>query len=106
MDITTGRAPPLHEQTNQCARSFGLISNPDLIRLYVFPTGGHQVVAGKQIEFKGVEVVTPTGHSLVKDLTFTITPGTNMLIVGPNGAGKSSIFRCLGSLWTVKQVGA
>ena len=58
------------------------------------------VVAGKQIEFNGVEVVTPTGHSLIKDLTFAITPGTNMLIVGPNGAGKSSIFRCIPA-WTL-----
>eukprot|EP00040_Diaphanoeca_grandis_P001018 m.17269 g.17269 ORF g.17269 m.17269 type:complete len:1248 (-) comp11415_c0_seq1:76-3819(-) len=60
------------------------------------------VVPGEHIEFKDVEVETPSGHSLVKNLNFKITPGSNLLITGPNGSGKSSIFRCLGSLWKVK----
>lgn len=55
------------------------------------------------IEFSGVDVVTPTGHTLVEDLSFTVEKGSNLIITGHNGAGKSSIFRCLGGLWHVKK---
>ncbi len=53
------------------------------------------------IAFDDVQVYTPTGHLLVKDLTFKIRSGTNMLLTGVNGSGKSSIFRCLGALWSI-----
>lgn len=62
---------------------------------------GSSVVEGQQIIFKDVEVVTPAGQILVKNLNFELTPCQNLLITGPNGAGKSSIFRCLGSLWSI-----
>jgi len=55
------------------------------------------------IEFSGVDVVTPNGHTLVEDLSFKLEKGNNLIIVGHNGAGKSSIFRCLGGLWQVKK---
>jgi len=58
-----------------------------------------------RIEFENVQVFTPTGHLLVKDLNFFIETGTSMLLTGCNGSGKSSIFRCLGSLWSVPEGG-
>eukprot|EP00049_Salpingoeca_infusionum_P008792 m.144576 g.144576 ORF g.144576 m.144576 type:complete len:1291 (-) comp14133_c0_seq3:1306-5178(-) len=58
---------------------------------------------GDCIEFKGVTVQTPAGDTLVRDLCFRVEPGKNLLITGPNGAGKSSIFRCLGTLWSITE---
>jgi ABC-type uncharacterized transport system fused permease/ATPase subunit len=53
------------------------------------------------IAFEGVDVVTPGGVVLVRDLSFELRPGESLLLVGHNGAGKSSIFRCLGGLWPI-----
>lgn len=58
-----------------------------------------------QIAFAHVDVYTPTGVLLVKDLNFTLRAGTNLLLTGCNGSGKSSIFRCLGGLWKVPKGG-
>lgn len=59
----------------------------------------------QRIEFANVQIFTPTGHRLVKDLNFHIEIGTSMLLTGCNGSGKSSLFRCLGSLWEVPEGG-
>lgn len=58
---------------------------------------------GEMIKFENVQVYTPTGHLLVKDLNFEIRKGTSMLLTGCNGSGKSSIFRVLGSLWPIPE---
>jgi ABC-type uncharacterized transport system fused permease/ATPase subunit len=42
------------------------------------------------VAFENVQVFTPTGHLLVKDLTFKIHRGTSMLLTGCNGSGKVS----------------
>eukprot|EP00040_Diaphanoeca_grandis_P021946 m.117418 g.117418 ORF g.117418 m.117418 type:complete len:1285 (-) comp28579_c0_seq1:26-3880(-) len=58
---------------------------------------------GDFIQFKDVEVKTPTGITLVEKLNFTLKRGETLLLTGHNGAGKSSIFRCLGGLWTIEK---
>lgn len=51
--------------------------------------------------FEGVPLVTPNGDVLVREMTFEVKSGMNVLVCGPNGCGKSSLFRILGEVWTV-----
>lgn len=59
----------------------------------------NNLVQNTVIKFKNVNVITPTGDLLVKNLSLVIESGQSCLICGPNGSGKSSLFRLLGGLW-------
>lgn len=61
--------------------------------------GGKIVFKNHLIKFDKVPLITPNGDILIKEISFEIKSGMNVLVCGPNGAGKSSLFRVLGELW-------
>lgn len=46
-----------------------------------------------------VDVKSPSGKMLARQLSMKIEAGHSLLVTGPNGSGKSSVVRVLGALW-------
>ncbi|KAK9738501.1 ABC transporter transmembrane region [Popillia japonica] len=65
----------------------------------LIPNNGKLIFRDNIIKFDKVPLITPNGDILIKELTFEVQSGMNVLVCGPNGSGKSSLFRILGELW-------
>jgi ATP-binding cassette, subfamily D (ALD), member 3 len=75
-------------------------SDDPLTRSPPVKNGGEYVVhKGARIEFEHVDLVSPDGKLLVKDLSFQVARQSNVMVTGANGSGKSSLFRVIGALW-------
>ncbi|XP_028799651.1 ABC transporter D family member 2, chloroplastic isoform X2 [Neltuma alba] len=51
------------------------------------------------LEIKNLTLKTPTGATLIRELSLTIKGKDHILIIGPSGSGKTSLLRAMAGLW-------
>jgi ATP-binding cassette subfamily B protein len=90
-----------------CERVFGLIDQPGEIQ---DPETPRPLVETKparpnwsEVQFNRVTFGYKPGHTVIKDVSFTIQPGQKVAIVGATGAGKTSLIGLLSRNYDVQQ---
>lgn len=51
------------------------------------------------IEIQNLNISSPQGNTLLKDMNLIFTPGKAFLLSGPSGLGKSTLFRAIAGAW-------
>jgi ATP-binding cassette subfamily C exporter for protease/lipase len=55
-----------------------------------------------KVALQGVVVVAPgTQRAILRNMSFTLEPGTSVGVIGPSGSGKSTLARALVGIWPV-----
>jgi vitamin B12/bleomycin/antimicrobial peptide transport system ATP-binding/permease protein len=54
---------------------------------------------GTGLQLDHVELILPTGRTLLADATLEIPAGAHALVRGPSGTGKSTLFRAIAGIW-------
>ena len=95
----------LGEQTNILFRAmasgeriFQALDWDEIIHEPANPVALPERLTGK-VEFRRVSFAYDASMPILKDVSFTISPGKKLAIVGPTGSGKSTLIRLLGRFY-------
>lgn len=75
-------------ELNQGKYERTMVSNSSSADAEIAPCKGIIAFQDNIIRFDKVPLVTPNGDILVRELTFEVSSGQNVLVCGPNGCGK------------------
>ncbi|MBB3118783.1 ABC transporter ATP-binding protein [Pseudoduganella violacea] len=82
----------LQGATGAAQRVLALLETPVLAGP---PPGQQALPQGQEVRFENVAYAYGADQQALKDISFTLAPGTVTAIVGPSGAGKSTLARLL-----------
>ena len=79
-------------------RLLGFVDNMEKVKEI---KGDTKIVSGQEANFnvKALDVVLPTGRTLLNHLDFVLAPGERILITGDSGCGKSTLLRAISGIW-------